>query len=221
MKRRDGVSLDPADELTRGDVLLKGTLAVGAIYGLGAVAPYVSRVLASGGGGDAAVLNYLLPFEYLQVSLYNRASTEINDKGEKLPLGSREKELLGLFLEEDGQHVAALKKMIEELGGEPVKKKGYAFAFRIFVQVLGIATTIEDTSVGAYNGALSVLDSAEARELVYSIVQVDARHAATVRIGDGENPTPYPFDHAVPEQDSIAHVLPYTGEYEEEFKQSG
>jgi hypothetical protein len=215
---------EQAEELSRGEVLLKGAAVVGGLYGLAAVGPYVDRALGalgSVGGGDVGLLNYLLPFEYLQVSLYNRASTEKGDRGEKMPLGAKETELLSLFQGEDGQHVVALQKLIEEMGGEPVKKKSYAFAFRTFRQVLNIAIVLEETSVRAYNGALSKLESAEARERVYSIVQTDARHNAAVRIGNGEPPTLEAFDFAVPETDSIAHLVPYTGEYEEEFLESG
>ena|GEM_PF-697958 len=220
MEQKGTAGTEPADELSRGEVLLRGAVAVGGLYGLGAVTPFTGKAFAEV-KGDVNVLNYLLPFEYLQVSLYTRVGSEINDKGEKLPLGRKEKDLLSLFLEEDGQHVAVLQKLIEEMGGEPVKKKSYAFAFRIFRQALNIATVLEDTSVYAYNGALSKLESEEARERIYSIVQTDARHAATVRIGNGEEPAPEAFDLAVPEGDSIAHVLPYTGEYEEEFLESG
>lgn len=218
MQTREGA--EPGIELSRGEMLLKGAVALGGLYGLGTIAPAVSSAFIEV-KGDVNILNYLLPFEYIQVSLYNRLSSEINDKGEKLPLGTKEKELLSLLLEEDGQHVAALKKLIEEMGGEPVKKKGYAFAFRIFRQALNIAAVLEETSVSAYNGALSKLESTEARERVYSIVQTDARHTATVRIANGEPPSLQAFDHAVPEADSIAHLLPYTGEYEEEFLESG
>jgi len=220
VQAREAAGGRPGEELSRGELLVKGAVAVGGLYGLGTVIPAVSSAFTEV-KGDVNILNYLLPFEYIQVSLYNRVSSEVNDKGEKLPLGSKEEELLSLFLEEDGQHVAALQKLIEEMGGEPVKKKGYAFAFRIFRQALNIAAVLEETAVRAYNGALSKLESAEARERIYSIVQTDARHTAAVLIGNGVPPTLEGFDHAVPEADSIAHLLPYTGEYEEEFLESG
>jgi rubrerythrin len=207
-----GIRVEEA--LSRGDVLLKGALAAGALYGLGAVGPYVRRALADG-GGDAEVLNYLLPFEYLQVSLYNRASTEVNDKGEKMPLQSREKQLITQLLGQEAEHVKALQEMIEDMGGEPVKKGEYAFAFRIFAQVLGIAGRIETAAVGAFNGAITRLESDEARELAYSILQTDARHAATVLAADSEEPTLYTFDHCVPETGSILQVVQYTGVYPE------
>jgi rubrerythrin len=207
------VGSEGAPGLSRGDVLLKGALAAGAFYGLNAVGPYVRRTLAAEPKNDVEVLNYLLPFEYLQVSLYNRVLTEVNDKGEKLPLKSKEKALMEKLFEQEAEHVAALQEMIEEMGGKPVKKGGYAFAFRVYEQVLTIAASIEATAVGAFNGAIALLKSPKARELAYTMLQVDARHAATALIGYGEEPAPYSFDHCVPEQDSVLHVVQYTGVY--------
>jgi rubrerythrin len=202
-------------ELSRGDVLLKGALAAGALYGLGAVTPYVRGALAASGGGDVDILNYLLPFEYLQASLYNRGNSEVNDRGEKMPLKSKEKELVERLLNEEGEHVAAMKAMIEKLGGKPVKKGSYAFAFTEFGTLLFLAGELESTAVGAYNGAIASLKSKEARELAFSIVQVEGRHAATVAVALKEEPAPNPFDHAVPEDDSQYHVEQFTGEFPE------
>lgn len=216
-----GISGEAASELSRGEVLLKGALAVSAIYGAGAVAPFVSRALAVKKGNDLEILNYLLPFEYLQVSIANRASSEKGDRGEPMPLATREKEFLQMLLKQDGEHVEALKRMIEEMGGKPVKKGGYAFDYRIFREVLEIIATIENASVGAYNGTIVLLSSNEARELVYSMVQTDARHATAALIGRKEEPATVAFDHAVPEQDSMFHVLPYTGVYPKELPQPG
>ncbi|MET0557991.1 MAG: ferritin-like domain-containing protein [Solirubrobacterales bacterium] len=203
------------DGLSRSDLLLKGALAVGVLYGLSAVAPYVSRALAAEDADDVEVLNFLLSFEYLQVSLYNRASTETNDKGEALPLKGKERELVTLLLAQEAQHVKALQEVIEDMGGKPAKKGNYAFAFRIFEQFLTIANTIESVSVGAYNGAITRIESDKARNLTYSIVQVDARHAATVSIGVRENPAPEPFDLGLLEETAINHVVQFTGVYPE------
>jgi rubrerythrin len=208
-----GVGNDGQPGLSRGDVLLKGALAAGALYGLNAVSPFVHRVLAAEPKNDVEVLNYLLPFEYLQVSLYNRVLTEVNDKGEKMPLKSKQKAMIEELFDQEAEHVAALTEMIEKAGGKPVKKGNYAFAFRIFEEVLTISASIEGTTVGAFNGAIALLKSPQARELSYSMLQVDARHAASALSGLGEAPAPYSFDHCVPEQDSILHMVPYTGVY--------
>jgi len=202
-------------ELSRGDVLLKGALALGALYGAGAVSPYVRRALAADAKGDVDVLNFLLPFEYLQVSLYNRGNSEKNYRGERLTLKGQEKELAELLVEQEGEHLTAMKEMLEEMGGKPVAEKDYAFAYRDYATWLELGASLEASAIGAYNGAIPMLESEEARELAFSIVQVEGRHAAAVRIPNKEDPAPEAFDIGLPEDSAINSLLPFTGEYAE------
>ena len=50
--------------LTRSSFILRGAMAAGAVYGLGAVTPFVSQALAETGGGDVEILNFASP-QYL------------------------------------------------------------------------------------------------------------------------------------------------------------
>jgi hypothetical protein len=201
------------EEMSRGDLLLKGTLAVGALYGLSAVGPYVRKAMAAEESGDVEVLNYLLPFEYVQLGLYERIDSEINSHDEKLPLGRPEKALIAQLIDEEEQHVQAVQEMIEDKGGEPVAKGKYAYAFRIYRQGLNLSGTIENASVYALNGSIKMFDSAECRELAYSICQTDARHAATALAINGAEPAPVAFDLCVPEDNTVLRLLPFTSKY--------
>jgi rubrerythrin len=199
------------ESLTRNEVMVKGALAAGTLYGLNAVSPYVRKAFAASGGNDVDVLNFLLPFEYLQSSLYNRGESEINDKGEKMSLEAAEKTLLTTMLSEEGEHVSALREMIEGLGGKPVEKAEYAFAFRELETFYLIAAELEGYAIGAYNGAIPSLKSSEARDLAYSIVQVEGRHAAAMRIQLEEDPALEAFDLGESEDNSINAVGRFTG----------
>jgi rubrerythrin len=205
------IQVEDGEEFSRADVILKGALAACALYGLGAVSPYVRGALAADGAKDVDVLNFLLPFEYLLVSIYNRGLSEINDHGEKLPLKKPEKGLLETLRQEEGEHVSALKEMIEDLGGKPVKKGNYAFAFREYDTLLELSSRIETTTIGAYNGAIPTLESDEARTLAFSIVQVEGRHVAKLLVLRKEDPAPEAFDAGESEINSINGVLPFTG----------
>jgi rubrerythrin len=201
------------EALSRGDVILRGALAAGAMYGLGAIGPYVSDALA-GGRDDVDILNFLLPFEYLQAAIYNRGKSELNDKGEKMLLKSEEKALVEGLLADEGRHVSALKKAVEELGGKPVRKGAYAFAFINFDEFLRLAREIETSAIGAYNGAIPSLKSTKARELAGSIVQVEGRHAAALLIRRKEEPAPTAFDEGLLENTAIISVGRFTGVFE-------
>ncbi len=206
------------EELSRSDVILRGALAAGALYGLGAITPYVRKALAASEGSDLDTLNYLLPFEYLQVSLYNRANSQIDSRNEKLPLTGEQKELIATWFAEEGEHVAALREMIEKLGGKPVEKGAYSFSFRDFNSLMARATTLEKVATRAYNGAIPSLESEEARQLAFSIAQVEGRHAAQALFLEIEDPVPEPFDRGESEVNSINSVIQFTGifpDYEE------
>jgi rubrerythrin len=205
------------EELSRGEVILRGALGAAALYGLGAVTPYVGKALAADKGGDADVLNYLLPFEYLHASLYNRGKSGLNEIGGKLDMTSEDMELVETLFGEENEHVAAVREMIEGLGGKPFKKGNYAFGMRQFESFLSVAATLERIAVLAYNGAIPSLKSAEAKELALSIVQVEGRHAARVLLQAGEDPSPEPFDAGVAEETAINMALPFTGLFPEEW----
>ena len=59
---------------------------------------------------------------------------------------------------------------------------------------LKLAQTLEDTGVGAYNGAGPAIKNKDILAAAGSIVQVEARHAAAIRILNGMAPAPEAFD---------------------------
>ena len=62
-------STTDSDDLSRSEVILKGALAAGAVYGAVMVGPFVGRALAMSEGGDVGILNFALTLEYLESSL--------------------------------------------------------------------------------------------------------------------------------------------------------
>ena len=66
-------------------------------------------------------------------------------------------------------------------------------------EFLNLAQTFEDTGVSAYNGAAPQIKSKEVLGAAGSIVQVEARHAAAIRLQNGEEPAPEAFDPSLAE----------------------
>ena len=211
MTRRGG---EIEGELSRSDLLVKAAGAAGALYGLGALGPHVRAAMAAS-DRDVGLLNFMLWFEYMQATLYGRGLSELNVKGEKMPLKSEEKDLFEMLLAQERQHIAAVRETIEKLGGKPKREdqSEFAFSFRVFETLLQLAGVVESAAVGAYNGAIPLLKSEEARELAFSIVQVEGRHAALVSIRNGEEPALEAFDLGLNKESAIAVTEQFTGAF--------
>ena len=169
--------------ITRSSFILRGALAAGSVYGLSAVAPFVSQALAQTGGGDAEILNFALTLEYLESDFYNV-------KGRQVGLSGQARTYATLFGEEEQDHVLALTAAIKQLGGTPVAKPTFAFPVGSQSTFLALASVLENTGVGAYNGAAPSLKSKEVLASAGSIVQIEARHAAAINLLIGMSPTP-------------------------------
>ena len=103
----------------------------------------------------------------------------------------------------------ALTATIKKLGGKPVKAPGVTFPFTDQKSFLELAQVFEDTGVSAYNGAGPAIKSAEVLGAAGSIVQVEARHAAAIRLLNGESPSPDAFDKTLSTKQVLKAVKPF------------
>jgi Ferritin-like domain len=196
------VAEESGGDLSRGEVILKGALAAGAVYGTFMVGPYVRKALAMSGGGDVEILNFALTLEYLESTFYEEAKTRAKAKG-KL------KGLITMLADDEKQHVEALTATIKQLGGKPVKEPKFDFPYSDTAGFLKLARTFEDTGVSAYNGAGPAISSKEVLGAAGAIVQVEARHAAAIRLQNGEEPSPEAFDPTLDEAQVLKAVEPF------------
>jgi serine-rich repeat adhesion-like glycoprotein len=193
---------DDSNDLSRSEVILKGALAAGAVYGAAMVGPFVSRALAQSGGGDVDVLNFALTLEYLESSFYEEAKRRAGASGELMSL-------VDLIARDEEEHVKALTATIRKLGGRPVAEPKFDFPYGDTAGFLELAQTFEDTGVSAYNGAAPRIKSKEVLAAAGSIVQVEARHAAAIRLQNGDEPAPVAFDPSLDEAKVLKAVEPF------------
>jgi hypothetical protein len=191
--------------MTRQSFIMKGAVAAGAVYGLGAVQPFVQEALAQGGGGDVSILNFALTLEYLESAFYDSALKQVSG------LSGEAKTLATTLRENEHAHVQALTTAIKGLGGKPVKAPGVSFgnAFANQKSFLKLAQTFEDTGVSAYNGAGPAFKSKKLLAAAGSIVQVEARHAAAIRALNGKPVTDGGFDKSLSTQQVLTAVKPF------------
>ena len=199
---------DPSRELAGVDVegvsreafLVKGVLAAGAVYGAGMISPFLRSAFAQTEMGDLDILNFALTLEYLEADFYRRAPT--------LRLSSEARMVAKDFGDAEQQHVDALRGTIRKLGGKPVASPMFTFPMKDEKSFLKLAQTLEDTGVSAYNGAGPMIKSKDVLAAAGSIVQIEARHAAVIRLLRGQQPAPNAFDPALTKQQVLTAVKP-------------
>jgi len=185
--------------MTRSSFILKSALTIGTTAGAAAVGPFVASAMAQG-GGDVDILNFALTLEYLETRFYKEAA--------KLNLSKDVKTLAMQFAHEEQQHVNALKGAIGNAGGTAAAKPVFAFGVTDEKSFLKLAQTLEDTGVYAYNGAGPALKSKDLLAAAGSIVQIEARHAAAIRLINKANPAPDAFDKTLTKDQVLAAVKP-------------
>jgi serine-rich repeat adhesion-like glycoprotein len=194
--------VEDSEDLSRSDVILKGALAAGAVYGVAMVGPFVRRALAMSESGDVGILNFALTLEYLETAFYEEAKKRAKPSGEL-------KVLVDLIAADEAQHVAALTASIKQLGGKPVAEPKFDFPYNGTAGFLKLAQTFEDTGVSAYNGAAPSIKSKEVLGSAGAIVQVEARHAAAIRLQNNAEPSPDAFDPSLEEAQVLKAVEPF------------
>ena len=131
--------------------------------------------------GDLDILTFALTLEYFEADLYDRlVEADILD-GKDLDLA---KELR----DNEAEHVDALEKAIEPLGGKPPARPRPDFE-KLFAggaeAVLARAADIENLGAAAYLGQAARLQDEELLSAALSIHAIEARHAAVLnrRVG--------------------------------------
>ncbi len=166
------------------------------------VSPFVRKALAMSESGDVGILNFALTLEYLEAKFYEEAKSRAKAKGEL-------KSLVNLLASDEQQHVEALTATVKKLGGKPVAEPKFNFEYSDTAGFLKLAQTFEDTGVSAYNGAGPMIKSKEVLAAAGGIVQVEARHAAAIRLQNSEEPAPEAFDSPLDEQQVLKAVEPF------------
>jgi rubrerythrin len=187
--------------ITRASFILRGAMATGSVYGAGMVTPFVRSAFAATDTTDVDILNFALTLEYLEAAFYDKAGSVGLDK-KTLALAKE-------FGSNEQDHVKALKGTIKDLGGKPVKSPAFDFSSVTDQKsFLKLAQTLEDTGVSAYNGAAPSIKDAKVLGAAGSIVQVEARHAAAIRLLRDQTPAPAAFDAALQKAAVLKAIKP-------------
>jgi rubrerythrin len=187
---------------TRAQFILRGALAVGATYGAGAVAPFVSSAFAAVPGTDLEVVQFALGLEEVEAAFYKAALARAGLSGDVQKLATE-------FGAQEAEHVKALGQLITQLGGKPAAAPKTKFGLTDQASFLKLAVQLEDTGVGAYNGAAPKVKTPDLLATLGSIVQTEARHSAALRMAAGMDPSPAAFEKPISADQASAAVQPF------------
>ena len=189
---------------TREAFLIRATLAAGATYGALSATPYITKALAQS-TSDVDILNYALTLEYLEAAFYAKGVKDVEG------LSADELKLVKEIRDNEQEHVEALAATVSKLGGTPAKEPTFDFggAFDSRAAFLKTANVLEDAGVSAYNGAAPKISSVDVLAAAGSIVQVEARHAALIRLARGKPPAPLSFDKEASMDAILKKVTPF------------
>lgn len=190
--------------VTRLQLLTSGAAFAGAAGTLAAFGPRAQRALAAGGNIDLQVVQFALLLERLEADYYRRAVKEAPLEGATLSV-ARE------LADNEAQHVDALEQLVRQLDGRSGRAPRFDFgaAFTSEQRFLALARRFEDTGVSAYNGAGPLIQDSEVLEAAGQIVQVEARHAARIRMLTKNQVTPGAFDPPLTMDQVMKRIAPY------------
>jgi rubrerythrin len=187
---------------TRASFILRGALAAGAAYGAGAVAPFVSNTFAAVPQSDLAVVEFALGLEQLEAAFYTAALARAG-------LGGRLKTLATEFGAHEAEHAKALGDLITQLGGKPAPPPKTKFGLTNQASFLRLAVVLEDTGVGAYNGAAPAVRTPDLLATLGEIAQTEARHSGALRMAAGLDPAPQAFEKPIAAPQVAQAVKPF------------
>lgn len=194
----EAAGFDRSTFLRNGALAGAGAVVGASVFGLPSIAQAKISTKNKSTKNDIKILNYALTLEYLEADFYKQ--------GRKLSLNDETMGIARVFGREEAEHVDALKKTIQQLGGTPVEEPTFKFPITNQSSFIKLAMTLEDTGVSAYNGAATGIKSKEVLGAAGSIVQVEARHAAVIRILNDKPPAPRDFDVAS-EKDAVVKAI--------------
>jgi rubrerythrin len=188
---------------TRASFMLRGALAVGAVYGTGAVGPYVARAFAQVSTSDLTIVNFALGLENLEAAFYKAAlAPAVGLKGQVKAIATE-------FGAHEAAHAKALSDLVQQLGGKPPAPAQAKFPVKDQASFLRLAITLEETGISAYNGAATAITSPDLLEAAGGIAQTEARHAGALRMLANQDPAPQAFDKPLSAQKVTQRVQPF------------
>lgn len=167
---------------------LKGSAVTGVAALVAAGAPRLAfaKQVPQKLENDLDIVNFALTLEHIEAEFYKAAVDSGNLSGDNLTV-------LTDIRDNEVAHVDALTAALEAADYEGIATADVvntdAFDVSSEDAILELAATFEPVGVGAYTAAAPLIKDKGILAVAGSIEQIEARHAAAVRLLRGENPS--------------------------------
>jgi rubrerythrin len=162
------------------DLGRRGFLKVLASTGMGAGAAMLMgqrAVAAAQGVTDVDILQLALTAEYLATDVYYKVTL--------CGFDGVVKDYIDAARDQENEHVDALQKTIRALGGKPTARPEFVypvtFDTKNQIPVLRVMNALEDAFVGAYLGALPLIQNKDILAAAGAIMGNEATHRCLIR----------------------------------------
>ncbi|CAK3797401.1 Hypothetical predicted protein [Lecanosticta acicola] len=172
---------------------MKYSLAAAALAATSYAAPLEARQAAP---TDAQILNYALTLEHLENAFYqaglkNFTSQDFCNAGAEENFYANLKEIS----KDEMSHVAFLSGA---LGAGAVQPSTYDFGVTDAASFLAVANVLEGVGVSAYLGAARYIMNKDYLTAAASILTVESRHSAYIRLNQNPAQSPFPYAYDTP-----------------------
>jgi len=172
--------------------------------------PSIQAAAPAGNITDADILNFALTLEHLEAAFYSQGLAKYDAKAfSNAGFGDDTRQKIQAISDDETAHVNFLTSALTAAGATPVQACNYTFPHVDAKSFLAVSQLLEGVGVAAYLGAAGSIQNPAYLTAAATILTVEARHNAYIRLVNGESPFPGAFDTPMDPRAIVTLATPF------------